>query len=96
MEVFNRRNAVVGYLALKAAKRKLPRRKKRRNGAKIALFVGLGILTAGVLAGVLAVMYRRHGGDEEAILEGLEVGDDSDYEIVGEVVTAGPEPIEPA
>jgi hypothetical protein len=88
MSVFNKRNALVGFLTLKA----LERRRKRRSGAKIALFVALGIVSAGVLAGLFAVLYRRHGSDELSI-EGYGVGDDSEEEIVGEYVTAGPEPI---
>jgi hypothetical protein len=88
MSVFNKRNALVGFLALKA----LERRRKRRSGAKVALFIALGIVSAGVLAGVFAVLYRRHGS-EGLTIEGYGVGDDSEEEIVGEYVTAGPEPI---
>jgi hypothetical protein len=90
MTVFSKRNALVGFLTLQALKRK---RRKRRSGAKVALFIALGIVSAGVLAGVFAVLYRRHGSDESQSIEGYAVGDDSEEEIVGEYVTAGPEPI---
>ncbi len=90
MTVFNKRNALVGFLTLKALQQK---RRRRRSGAKVALFIALGIVSAGVLAGVFAVLYRRHGSDEGQSIEGYAVGDDSEEEIVGEYVTAGPEPI---
>jgi hypothetical protein len=89
MKVFNKRNALVGFLTLKA----LERRRKRRSGAKkIVLFVSLGLVSAGILAGIAGILYRRHADDQP---KEYEFGDDSEYEIVGEVVTAGPEPIEP-
>jgi amino acid transporter len=91
MTVFNKRNALVGFLTLKAIER---RRRRRRNGMKkIVLFVSLGLVSAGILAAVAGIMYRRHAEDQPAEYD---FGDDSEYEIVGEVVTAGPEPIEPA
>jgi Tfp pilus assembly protein PilN len=91
MKVFNKRNALVGFLTLKWLEQ---RRKRRRSGMKrAALFVSLGLVSAGILAAVAGILYRRHADDQ---IEGYEVGDDSEYEIVGEVVTAGPEPIEPA
>jgi hypothetical protein len=90
MTVFNKRNALVGFLTLQALKQK---RRRRRNGAKIAMLVALGIVSAGILAGVFAVLYRRHGSEDGQSIEGYAVGDDSEEEIVGEYVTAGPEPI---
>jgi hypothetical protein len=90
MTVFNKRNALVGFLTLKWLQQ---RRRKRRSGAKIAMLVGLGIVSAGLLAGIFAVLYRRHGSEEGQSIEGYAVGDDSEEEIVGEYVTAGPEPI---
>jgi hypothetical protein len=90
MKVFNKRNALVGFLTLKWLQQ---RRRKRRSGAKIAMLVGLGIVSAGLLAGIFAVLYRRHGSEEGQSIEGYAVGDDSEEEIVGEYVTAGPEPI---
>jgi hypothetical protein len=88
MSFYNRRNAAVGYLTLKVLQRDaLRRRRKRRSGMKVAAYVGLGLVSAGILAAALAVVLkRRHNGlDEIADLE-------SESEIVGEYVTA-PEPV---
>ena len=91
MTVFNKRNALVGFLTLQALKQK---RRRRRSGAKkIVLFVSLGLVSAGLLAAIAGILYRRHGSDEVQSIEGYAVGDDSEEEIVGEYVTAGPEPI---
>jgi hypothetical protein len=90
MSIYTRRNAAVGYLTLKALQREIDRRRgrRRRSGMRVAAYVGLGLVSAGILAAVLAVaLRRRHNGDvaEDAGLE-------RDNEIVGEYVTA-PEPI---
>jgi hypothetical protein len=89
MSIYNRRNAAVGYLTLKAMQRAIDKKRKRgRRGLRIAAYVGLGLVSAGVLAGVLAIALRhRSAGAAEAALESAE----SDAEIVGEYVTA-PEP----
>jgi hypothetical protein len=87
--VFNKRNALVGFLTLKALER---RRRKRRSGMKLALFVALGIVSIGILAGIAAVLHRRQNGEGHS-LEGYAVGDDAESEIVGEYVTASSEPI---
>jgi len=57
MSVFNRRNAVVGFLALKAASRSLERRRGQRRGSALrrGLVLGLGIVSLGVLVGLAAV-----------------------------------------
>lgn len=76
----------MGYLTLKAIQRSVNRKRKRRSGLKVAAYVGLGLVSAGILAAVLAVaLKRRTGENEEITLE-------SDAEIVGEYVTA-PEPV---
>lgn len=76
----------MGYLTLKAIQRSANRKRKRRSGLKVAAYVGLGLVSAGILAAVLAVaLKRRTGENEEITLE-------SDAEIVGEYVTA-PEPV---
>jgi hypothetical protein len=88
MSIYTRRNAAVGYLTLKAIQRRLDKKRKRgRSGLKVATYVGLGLVSAGILAGVLAIVLRRRKGDavESASF-------DSDGEIVGEYVTA-PEPV---
>ena len=87
MKIYTRRNAAVGYLTLKAIQRRA-RKRKRRSGLKVAAYVGLGLVSAGILAAVLAVALKRRSGEiEEATLES-----DAENEIVGEFVTA-PEPV---
>jgi hypothetical protein len=87
MSIYNRRNAAVGYLTLKAMQRAIDKKRKRgRSGLKIATYVGLGLVSAGILAGVLAIMLRRRKGDAEEITA-FDSG-----EIVGEYVTT-PEPV---
>ncbi len=91
MTVFNKRNALVGFITLKAAQRALERRKqRRRRSAKIAAVVTLGVVSVGIVAAIAAVLHRR-SGEEGHSLQGYAVGDD-DSEIVGEYVTA-PEPL---
>jgi hypothetical protein len=93
VSIFNKRNAAVGYITLKAASRALKRRRKR-SGAKVALFVILGLVSAGVLAGLAVILLRRQQGDSEPV-EGYATGDETgrDSEVFGEYVTASPEPI---
>jgi hypothetical protein len=89
--IFNKRNAAVGYLTLKA----LDRRHRRRNGLRLGLFVALGLISFGILAAVAAVHLRRRRGSAE-LLESepaAEQDDDAENEIVGEYMTAAPEPI---
>jgi hypothetical protein len=86
MKIYTRRNAAVGYLTIKALQRELDKRRRpRRSGFKVAAYVGLGLVSAGILAAALAIALKRRQGE---ILEEIE----SDAEIVGEYVTA-PEPI---
>jgi hypothetical protein len=88
MKIYTRRNAAVGYLTLKALQRQIERkRRRRRSGFRVAAYVGLGLVSAGILAGVLAIALKRRSDDaaEAASLNG-------DVEIVGEYVTA-PDPI---
>ena len=87
MSFYNRRNAAVGYLTLKALQRSIDKRRKRRSGMKVAAYVGLGLVSAGILAAALAIVLKRRQGDarDTASFE-------SDSEIVGEYVTA-PEPV---
>jgi len=88
MSIYNRRNAAVGYLTLKAVQRAVDKKRRpRRSGLRVATYVGLGLVSAGILAGVLAIALRRRHGDvlEDSSFEG-------ENEIVGEYVTA-PEPL---
>jgi hypothetical protein len=88
MSFYNRRNAAVGYLTLKAMQRSIEKkRRKRRSGMRVAAFVGLGLVSAGILAAVLAVVLKRRHSDTEDL-----AAFESESEIVGEYVTA-PEPV---
>ena len=90
MSIFTKRNAAIGYLTLKA----LDRRRRRRSGRRLSLYIALGLISFGILAGVATVALRRRGG---AAVEGPEedsaTTDDAESEIVGEYVTGTPEPI---
>jgi hypothetical protein len=90
MKVFTRKNAIVGYLVLNARTRAIEKRirRRRRSGLKVAAYVGLGLVSAGILAAVLAIALRRRSGAVDAA--GLET--ESESEIFGEYVTA-PEPV---
>ena len=87
MKIYTRRNSAVGYLTLKAIQRSRGRKRTRRSGLKVAAYVGLGLVSAGILAAVLAIALKRRSGEseEKSVLEG-------EAEIVGEYVTA-PEPV---
>ncbi len=88
MSIYNRRNAAVGYVTLKAMQRAIDKKRRpRRSGLRVATYVGLGLVSAGILAGVLAIALRRRHGDA---LEASSFEDAN--EIVGEYVTA-PEPL---
>ena len=81
MKIFTKRNALVGFLALKAIKRKgkskLPSRKK--NGWKLPVFLVLGIVSAGILVALVALMLRRQREPEQ---------------IEGYVMAGGPERVD--
>jgi DMSO reductase anchor subunit len=88
MKIHTRRNSAVGFLTLKAIQRSVDRRRKRRSGLKVAAYIGLGLVSAGILAAVLAVALKRRSGEADEIAFEAE----AENEIVGEYVTA-PEPI---
>ena len=88
MKIYTRKNAAVGYVTLKAIQRSVNRKRKRRSGFKVAAYVGLGLVSAGILAAVLAIALKRRSGEADEIALGAE----SENDIVGEYVTA-PEPI---
>ena len=88
MKIYTRKNAAVGYVTLKAIQRSVNRKRKRRSGFKVAAYVGLGLVSAGILAAVLAIALKRRSGEADEIA--LEA--ESENDIVGEYVTA-PEPI---
>lgn len=93
-DILTRRNAVVGYVALKAASRALERRRRRRqlewNAWKLVLVLVLGLVSLGVLAGLGAVVLRRQRNaraqDEAVAEEGAE-------EAASAVAEATPEPM---
>jgi hypothetical protein len=89
MSIYTRRNAAVGYVTLKAMQRAIDKKRgRRRSGLRVAAYVGLGLVSAGLLAGLLAVALRRRQGDADGTVANF----DGESEIVGEYVTA-PEPI---
>jgi hypothetical protein len=94
MTVFNRRNALVGFVTLKAASRYLERRRRRERlgRLKIALLVTLGVVSAGILLGVAAAYLRSRRSELEELEE--TAGEVMD-EIVAEAdsTTAVPEPL---
>jgi hypothetical protein len=88
VSVFNKRNALIGFVTVKAASRWLERRRKpRRSGLRIAGFVALGLVSLGIAAAVAAALRRRADGESE--VADVEVEDD----VVGEHVTLPAEPI---
>ncbi len=89
MSIYNRRNAVVGFIALKMIKRRLQQRK--RNARKAVVIGSLGLLSLGALVGVGAILVKRQRGEAQH-LEGYAVADDAG-EIAGEHETTGSEPI---
>jgi hypothetical protein len=81
MKIHTRRNSAVGYLTLKAIQRTIDKKRKPRSGLKIAAYVGLGLVSAGILAAVFAVALKRRSGAAEDVVH------DDEREIVGEYVT---------
>ena len=91
MSIFNKRNALLGFATLEAIK--LRRRAKKRKVPKIALYLGLGLVSAGVLAAVVAVLLHRRRSEPEAQqLQGYAVGEEPESESV-EDHTGSSEPI---
>jgi hypothetical protein len=90
MKIFTRKNALVGYLVLNSKKRAVEKRirRRRRSGMKVAAYVGLGLVSAGILAAVLAIALKRRSLEAA----GIETTPEGETEIVGEYVTA-PDPI---
>jgi hypothetical protein len=84
--VFNKRNALIGFLTLEMLKRRRRARLLRRRRPRIAAFSLLGLVSVVAFVGIVAVVLRRRGnGETPAIVE-------EDSEIVGEYVTASAEP----
>ena len=73
MKIYTRKNALVGYLVLNARKRAVQKRvrRRRRSGLKVAAYVGLGLVSAGLLAAVFAVALKRRAGETgDIVFEG--------------------------
>lgn len=68
MTIFNRRNALVGFITVKALERRLKRR--RRNTRRIATFVALGLVSGGVLAALALFAVRRQRDTQEGSAQG--------------------------
>jgi hypothetical protein len=86
MKIYTRRNAAVGYVTLKALQRQIERkRQRRRSGLRVAAYIGLGLVSAGILAGLLAIALKRRSDDAA---EAASLDRDGDSEILGEYVTA--------
>jgi hypothetical protein len=85
--VFNKRNALLGYLTLEVLKRRR-RSRIRQRAPKIALFSFLGLASLVAAVGIVAVLLKRRGDDELPELE-----DEIESEIIGEYVTASAESI---
>lgn len=90
MKIYTRRNALVGYATIKAMERSIEKRRnrRRRNNMRVGAYIALGLVSFGILAGVVAVAMRRRNGEGTPDIESA-IEDTT--EIVGEYVTA-PEP----
>ena len=92
MKIFTKRNAVVGYVTLKAhsrARRRWMRSQRRRSGWKIAALVVLGVVSVGVLVAFAGAIHRRQRdglGTESADTAG-------EVEAAAEDLAASVEPI---
>ena len=80
MSIFTKKNAIVGYAVLKRLEWRRRLRRPRRT-LKIVAFAALALVSAGVLAGLVAVALRRHWVEAEALdeaqrLEGFASADD--------------------
>ena len=92
MNVFTKRNALVGFLTLKAIERRR-RRQRAGRGLKIALFVVLAIVSVGVLAGIAAAFLRQRGDVEELLEEADAAAEEAAEDVAAELDAASAEPI---
>ena len=88
MNVFSKRNALIGFITLEALKQRRRTKRLRRKRPRIALFSLLGLASVVAVVGIAAVILRRRGEDDVAAHS-----EEGDSEIVGEHVTASSEPI---
>jgi hypothetical protein len=95
MDVFNRKNALVGFATLKYLERRRQRQRTARM-LKIALFVTLAVISVGILAGVAAAFLRsnRSEGEPQQLQGYAAAEEESEGAAAGpEATTAEPEPI---
>jgi hypothetical protein len=64
VKIFTKRNAIVGFMVLKMRERRRARRGSRK-ALKVAGFAALALVSAGILAGLVAVALRRSRGRGE-------------------------------
>jgi hypothetical protein len=92
VQIFTKRNALVGYLTLKAnsrARRHFMRRQKKRSGLKLVTLLVLGILSVGLLIAFAGVLHRRSRDGEP--VEEVDLTDE--IEIVVDDLADAPESI---
>jgi hypothetical protein len=86
VSIFTKRNALVGYLTLKRLEWKW-RHRRSWGTLKVVALVALALVSAGILAGLVAVALRRQreiGEPEEGQrLEGFASADDEDLAELG-------------
>jgi len=92
MNVFTKRNALVGFLTLKAIERRR-RRQRVGRGLRIALFVVLAIVSVGALAGIAAAFLRQRGEVEELLEEADAAAEEAAEDVAAELDAASAEPI---
>ena len=78
MKIFTKRNALIGFLTVKAAKRRgfMSRGQPKRGSWKLAALISLGLVSFGVLAVLGAVALRRQR--EPKHIEGYVVAAEDD------------------
>jgi hypothetical protein len=82
VKIFTKRNALVGYLALKShsrARRRYMRRQKKRSGLRLVTLLVLGILSVGLLIAFAGILHRRSRDGES--LEGADVAEEVEIAI---------------
>jgi hypothetical protein len=80
VNIFTKRNALVGYLVLTTLQKK--KWARRRKTMKFVALVALGVVSMGILAALVAVALRRQQRESDAGTlgeEGLEESSADDY-----------------
>jgi hypothetical protein len=94
-DIFTKRNAVVGFVALKAISRALEHRRRRRqlerNAWKLGLLLALGLVSVGLFAALAVILRRQRDArlqSETAAEEIAEEAADSVAEAMQEQISA--------